>query len=198
MLLKLKMSLDKKIKYIDSEMSDYKLVKLTYDLYAKANCIMKYYGYNDDKFEADEIMYGVYLGNIDSVFDYKKLKELGITHIVSIINGFIPPYPNDFNYLVINALDNINTNLKQTFKDANEFIDEAFYSNGKILIHCQAGRSRSVTVLAAYMIRTFGITVNNCLQIIKNKRDIIEPNIYFLVQLNEYYDSVYPDYTYNV
>jgi hypothetical protein len=192
------MSNEKIIKYVNSETTDYSVVKLTYNLYTKANCLLKYYSDNDNKFEADEILNGVYLGSINSVFDSKKLKELGITHIISIINGFIPPFPNDFNYLVIDAIDNINTNLTNTFNDSNNFIDDVFNSNGKVLIHCQAGRSRSVTILTAYMIRTFGIHPDVCLKIIKNKRSIIEPNVFFLIQLNEYYNLIYPDYTFNV
>lgn len=189
---------EKIIKYVNSETTDYSLVKLTYNLYAKANCLIKYYSHNDNKFEADEILNGIYLGSINSVFDHKKLKELGITHIISIINGFVPPFPDDFNYLVIDAIDNINTNLTNTFDDSNDFIDDVFNSNGKILIHCQAGRSRSVTILTAYMIRTFGLHPDICLNIIKNKRSIIDPNVYFLIQLNDYYNLIYPNYTFNV
>ena len=65
-----------------------------------ANCLMKYYGYNTNVFEANEILNGIYLGNINSVYDIERLKSIGITHIISVIGGFVPPYPVDFNYLV--------------------------------------------------------------------------------------------------
>jgi hypothetical protein len=188
------MSLDTKTKHIECNSTDYTVVKYTYDLFAKLNCLVKYYSNNENIFEANEVMYGIYLGDINSVYDIKKLKEIGVTNIISVISGFIPPYPNDFNYLVINALDNTNTSLLTHFEETNCFIDDAFINNGKVLIHCQYGRSRSATILSAYIIKSFGMDVKNSLDIIKSKRDIIQPNQYFIEQLKEYYSSLYPHY----
>lgn len=183
--------MSKIVKYIDAKTTDYTVVQYTFDIYTKANCLMKYYGYNRNVFEANEILSGIYLGNINSVYDFDKLKSLGITHIISVIEGFIPPYPDDFNYLVINALDTQNTNLIDSFEVSNDFIDDAVMDNSKILIHCQAGRSRSVTILAAYMIKTFGMEVELVLNLIRNKRSIIEPNKYFVSQLEKYYNELF-------
>ena len=133
----------------------------------------------------------MYLGSINSVYDIDRLKELGITHIISVIAGFTPPYTEDFNYLVLNAMDTTNTDLSKHFDYTNSFIDEAFNSGSKILIHCMAGRSRSATILAAYIIHKFGIDYENTIRSIKSKRCIVEPNSYFVEQLNEYYKNLY-------
>lgn len=178
-------------RYINIDSTDYSIVHYTFDIYTKANCLLKYYSPNKDIFEANEITDYLYLGNINSVYDFNKLKSLGITHIISVIEGFIPPYPNDFNYLVINALDTLNTNLFDSFETSNDFIDDAVMNNSKVLIHCQAGRSRSVTILSAYMIKTFGFDVDTTLNLIKNKRPIIEPNQYFISQLKRYYNDMF-------
>jgi protein-tyrosine phosphatase len=178
-------------RYIDTNSTDYSIVHYTFDIYTKANCLIKYYSPNKDIFEANEIITGVYLGNINSVYDIEKLKSLGITHIISVIEGFIPPYPDDFNYLVINALDTQNTDLFDTFDVSGDFIDDAIMDDSKILIHCQAGRSRSATILAAYIIKTFGIEVGLVISLIKNKRSIIEPNKYFVSQLENYYAELF-------
>jgi len=146
------------------------------------------------KFEANEIIKDIYLGNIDSCYDHNELKKIGITHIISVIEGFNPPYPEDFNYFVINALDTLNTELKDCFKISNKFIDDALNNNGKVLIHCMAGRSRSVTILGAYIIKNFGTDVKNAIGSIKSKRDIIEPNENFINQLEEYYKNLYSEY----
>ena len=54
-----------------------------------------------------------------------------------------------------------------------------------------AGRSRSVTILAAYLIKTYALDVKNTLASIKSKREIIEPNENFVNQLKEYYKKLY-------
>ena len=184
----------KNIEYINIESTDYSLVYYAFDLYTKCNCLYKYYSNNENNFEANEIIYGLYIGNLNSVYDINGLKNEGITEIISVIAGFEPPYPNDFNYLIINALDNENTNLMKSFEKTNEFIQKAFYENKKVLIHCQAGRSRSATILAAYLIKTFGMNSKTVLEIIKSKRSIIQPNKYFSKQLEEYYNYLIPKY----
>jgi protein-tyrosine phosphatase len=146
------------------------------------------------KFEANEIIKGIYLGNIDSCYDYDELKKLKITHIISVIEGFEPPYPDKFNYFIINALDTLNTELKDCFELTNKFIEDALDNDGKVLIHCMAGRSRSVTILGAYLIKTFGTDVKNALGSIKARRQIIEPNQNFINQLDSYYKELYKEY----
>lgn len=186
------------IENIDCNSSDYLIIKYSYNMFAKANCFFKYYTDRNDLFEANEIIDGLYLGDINSVYDIKTLKKLGITDIISVISGFDPPYPNEYNYLVINALDNNNTNLLEHFDKINNFIYNAFYNNGKVLVHCQYGRSRSVTIIIAYIIKTFGIDVDTCLKIVKNKRNIIKPNDNFLNQLNLYYNILYENKLNNI
>lgn len=179
------------IKFDDSTTTDYNVVYYANNVYVKTNCILRQYMNTDGIFEADNIVDSIYLGNINSVYDIKKLKELGITHIVSVIAGFIPPYPEDFNYLVINALDTVNTELFENFNTANEFISEALDNDGKVLIHCMAGRSRSATIVSAYIIKTFGMDAKNTVNSVKSKREIVQPNDAFVKQLEKYYNLLY-------
>jgi len=154
------------------------------------NCTLKYF-INYNTFEANEIIDNIYLGNINSVYDKKKLKEIGITDIISVIEGFDPPYVNDFNYLVINAIDTETTNLSNCFNVSNEFINNVIENDRKILIHCTFGKSRSVTILAGYIISRFGMNPENALKAIKSKRNIINPNKFFVEQLDKYYNDLY-------
>jgi len=179
------------IKVEDVKTSDYNLIYYMNDIYTKLNCIIRSYSNNNNIFEANEIIDGTYIGNINSVYDFNKLKELGITHVISVLAGFNPPFPEDFKYLVLNALDTQNTDMSKNFKSANDFIDDAIENNGKVLIHCMAGRSRSVTILSAYIINRYGFPVEKTLDFIKNKRNIIEPNVGFKNQLIKYYDELY-------
>jgi protein-tyrosine phosphatase len=160
-----------------------------YPYYIFNNLYSKCLNMFENKFEGSEMINGLYVGSIDSTYDIKTLKSKGITHIISVLPGFTPPYPDDFKYMVINAMDDENTNLDMIFEDSNNFIDDAFANKGNILIHCMMGRSRSVTIAAAYLIHTFGMNVDEVLSIMKNKRNIIQPNKYFEKQLRKYYKS---------
>ena len=176
--------------YKDVNMSDNYFIY--YSFYAYNKFISKYFQNMKNNFEADEIMPGIFLGSINSSYDLDVLKSKGITHIISAILGYDPAFPEDFKYLIVNALDNENNNISDVFESCNNFINDGlFENNGKILIHCMAGRSRSATILAAYIIETYGMDVDNVLNLIRNKRKIIEPNSSFLRQLNSYYKNKY-------
>lgn len=176
--------------YKDVNMSDNSLIY--YSFYAYNKIVSKYFQNTTNNFEADEIMPGIFLGSINSSYDLNVLKSKGITHIISAILGYDPAFPEDFKYLIVNALDSENNNISDVFESCNDFINDAlFENNGKVLIHCMAGRSRSATILAAYIIETYGMDVDNVLSLLRNKRKIVEPNSSFLKQLNGYYTNKY-------
>lgn len=177
------------IKSYDVKTTDYNIIYYSSCAINKVKSLISYA--SNRVFEANKIIEGVYLGGIDSVYDKDELKKLGIKSIISVIAGFEPPYPEDFNYVVLNALDTVNTDLKDFFSMTNDFIDDSLDNDEKVLIHCMAGRSRSVTILAAYIIKITGMDVETTLDTIKAKRNIIEPNEYFVKQLEEYRKELY-------
>jgi hypothetical protein len=179
------------VEYINPELYDPFFTYYFYDLYVKGNCLLRYLNYNEGIFEANEIINGLYLGNINSAYDIDTLKKLGITSIISVLAGFNPPYVNEFNYLVINALDNDTTDLINQFESTNTFIDDVFEKNEKILVHCHYGKSRSVAIIAAYLIKTFGISIPTSLDLIKSKRGCIDPKTHYIKQLNKYFNKLY-------
>jgi protein-tyrosine phosphatase len=55
-----------------------------------------------------------------------------------------------------------------------------------VLVHCQAGVSRSVTIVAAYLMKENRIDYVSSLDLIRSKRPQICPNKGFLKQLKQY------------
>ena len=182
--------------YKNVETKNLDLTYYPYYIFNSLYSYTKYLNIFENKFEASEIINGLYIGSIDSVYDIKTLKMLGITHVISILPGFIPPYPDDFKYMVINAMDDENTDLSSIFDDTNKFIDEAFENVGNVLVHCMMGKSRSATIVASYLINTFGMNVDEVLKLLKNKREIIQPNKYFEQQLRKYKKMLLNDENY--
>lgn len=69
-------------------------------------------------------------------------------------------------------------NDSRLFDDAVNFIDDIVSTGGKILVHCHAGRSRSVCILARYFMIKEKITSHQALQRIERKRPIyLSPGI---------------------
>jgi dual specificity phosphatase 12 len=66
---------------------------------------------------------------------------------------------------------------------SHSFIDDAIASGGSVLIHCQAGVSRSVTVAASYLMKQQKISCEAALEMIRLKRPSAKPIRYFVEQL---------------
>lgn len=61
-------------------------------------------------------------------------------------------------------------NLTREFNEIFSMIDDARIAQEPILIHCKAGRHRSVAILAAYLIDRLGLTARQALDYIRTKR----------------------------
>lgn len=131
------------------------------------------------------------VGSIVSAADRDFLKTRGITHIVSVtqFGTAVQWFPDDFEYLVLDVQDTVLDELGSHLSKCVDFIDRAIAAGGKVLVHCNQGRSRSVTVAAAYLTVGLQCPVDEALALIKSKRPIAEPNAGFLRQLHQWHDE---------
>lgn len=75
---------------------------------------------------------------------------------------------------------------KPMIEIAYHFIDHVINSKHKVLIHCMAGVSRSVSILIYYMMKKYHLAFADALQFIQSKRKIANPNDSFKLQLKVY------------
>ncbi|PVV04312.1 hypothetical protein BB560_001184, partial [Smittium megazygosporum] len=133
----------------------------------------------------DKIEEGVYLGNDNAEKDLQTLLDANIKIIISVLTDFEPSH-KQFKYTIIPALDLPTTNLIQYFDQTNKIISESIKNKENILIHCAAGQSRSVTILAAFLMKSRGLSRVDALNFIRASRPQIKPNDGFIAQLDLY------------
>jgi len=63
------------------------------------------------------------------------------------------------------------------------FLDSIKQANGKVLVHCRAGISRSATICMAYLMATKRLKMEEAYEYVKSRRRIISPNFNFMGQL---------------
>lgn len=68
--------------------------------------------------------------------------------------------------------------------------DHVKQSGGKVLVHCEAGISRSPTICMAYIMRTERLQLEEAFDIIKKRRPFISPNFSFMGQLLQFESEV--------
>jgi len=133
----------------------------------------------------------LYLGSIGAAKNLEWLKSNGISHILCVAGGINRYYPKQFEYKVIEINDAPNEDISVYFNECSDFIDNALKNkNGKVLVHCFAGMSRSVTVVSAYLMLKQQIFAVPALKFVKNKRSVANPNAGFIVQLIKYQNVI--------
>jgi len=128
----------------------------------------------------------LFLGN-ERDADTDSLDQLDITYVLSIDSRQLTTSCQKLGvvYKRLNAADSYQQNLKQHFEEAFEFIDEGRRKGCNVLVHCQAGISRSATITIAYLMRHLLMSLVDAYKLVKSKRPIISPNLNFMGQLLE-------------
>ncbi|XP_063129962.1 serine/threonine/tyrosine-interacting protein isoform X3 [Rattus norvegicus] len=123
------------------------------------------------------------------------LQKHGITHIICIrqnieANFIKPNFQQLFRYLVLDIADNPVENIIRFFPMTKEFIDGSLQNGGKVLVHGNAGISRSAAFVIAYIMETFGMKYRDAFAYVQERRFCINPNAGFVHQLQEY-EAIY-------
>ena len=138
----------------------------------------------------DWILNDVAVGNIRAGSNLNELRSNGISVIICAIP--ILPYSmlvykeNGFSVFHIPIDDAVDVNIERWFDDVSDFIMAHRLMHNKVLIHCHAGMSRSVTLTCAFLMHLCKWNDLQALHWIRNKRPCISVNMGFLRQLSNY------------
>ena len=139
--------------------------------------------YVDDAFEANSIIEHLWLGGISSVCNRESLHERNIDLIITAVYGSSANFPYDFKYSRANLKDIENEDILPEIERLIPEIHKVLSENKGVLVSCIKGRSRSCTIVAAYLMKYKGMTSDQALEFIKSKRSQIDPNPEYLKTL---------------
>lgn len=133
--------------------------------------------------EPSEVVPDVFLGSIGAAHNREVLQRLNITHVLTVAGGFEPKFPSEFTYECVDVKDVPEERLCVHFDRCLKFIAKCLLDGGRVLVHCFAGKSRSATICAAYVMATEGWTLEQALKAIGDARPAAAPNHGFMTQL---------------
>lgn len=138
----------------------------------------------------------VYLGNYYDASDEVKMRDLRITHIVDATGANLAQKNAEklnIAYLPVHVWDMEGVDIFQHYETVLQFILAAKEaSEGKILIHCRAGISRSATFVLAYLMYCGNCpSLKAALELVVPERPYVLPNKSFRAQLLDYEESLF-------
>lgn len=68
--------------------------------------------------------------------------------------------------------------------------DEVKREGGKVLVHCEAGISRSPTICMAYLMKTQRLRLEEAFDAVRQRRAVVSPNFSFMGQLLQFENEV--------
>ncbi|KAI4336383.1 hypothetical protein L6164_014916 [Bauhinia variegata] len=108
------------------------------------------------------------------------LQHLGITHILCLCANEIgqsdSQFPDLFEYKNFSVCDEEDTNIDTIFEEACDFIDYVEQRGQRVLVHCFEGRSRSATVVLAYLMLKKNFTLLKAWNALKRVHRRAQPN----------------------
>lgn len=146
----------------------------------------------------------LYIGGLYALYQTDLIRAAGITHVLSVID-YDPLLQDKFahlKHLHIRADDHPNENLLEHLPEAVKYIDQALKEVGKIeqiekdtregniddaggvFVHCAMGKSRSATLVVAYLMWKYGLDAGTALDQLCEGRPVCDPNPGFKEQLS--------------
>lgn len=135
---------------------------------------------------ATEIFPHVYLGSEWNASNLEELQSNGVGYILNVTKEIDNFYPGTFDYLNIRVYDDEKTELLRHWDRTFRYITQVKEKDSKVLVHCKMGISRSASVVIAYAMKAFNMSLDDALALVKKKRTCIKPNQAFCSQLKTY------------
>ncbi|SCZ88871.1 BZ3500_MvSof-1268-A1-R1_Chr2-1g04697 [Microbotryum saponariae] len=129
-----------------------------------------------------QVMSNLWIGDYIASQDANLLEKHKIKLVVAAMRQTYEPLPGTTLHRVP-IDDTASANIIEHFVPVSRAIASARLKSHAVLVHCQAGVSRSSALVAAYLMKEMDLTVEQALARVRKARLQIEPSDFFMLQL---------------
>lgn len=136
-----------------------------------------------------EVLPSLYLCGACAIVRPETLEKLEVKFVVNATVE-LPDTPLPDNdkpeYMRVALKDTRESNLIDYFDEVADKIEEIRQKDGKSLVHCVAGVSRSVSLVIAYLMKYSEMSLKEAFHHVRSVRPQVRPNLGFFKQLIDY------------
>ncbi|XP_004531137.1 dual specificity protein phosphatase MPK-4 [Ceratitis capitata] len=151
--------------------------------------ILKREDFDGGPVSLDEIVCGLYLGNLTAATHMMTLKIYRITHILTLDSVPLPQHITEASFLTtkyVQISDMKKEDILHHLDSCTEFIESALAQEGNVLVHCYYGVSRSSAAVIAFIMKSRHLDYQAAFEMVRKRRRFVQPNIGFVYQLKLY------------
>ena len=131
------------------------------------------------------------LGSLPQASDKEWISQNGVTHVLAVTqfpSSAVEMYPDLCRYKSVVIRDLPGEDIQPHLHKAADFIRDALtnQAHAHVLVHCNQGRSRSATLLAAYYVKHHGLSAGDAVEHMRKCGRPVHPNKGFQRQLEEF------------
>ncbi|KAM0794865.1 hypothetical protein BDR22DRAFT_977424 [Usnea florida] len=136
-----------------------------------------------------EILPQLYLGDLRAAENTEELSRKDISFVLTMKEGRLTPDTRDayrkarISHVQISKSDLETEDLLTVFEPVCDMIEGRLAKKKGVLVHCLLGKSRSVTVVMAFIMRQMNVSFQEAKVLVQSKRAIASPNNAFRGQL---------------
>ena len=135
--------------------------------------------------EVHQVIPGLFIGCQDAATNFQELTRNKISCILNVAVGVMPTKIENIEHKSMPLYDEPGFNIREHFEEGIDFLREQL-QNGSVLVHCNAGISRSTTIILAFLMKEKKMGLNEALELVRIARPIAKPNPGFMKQLRTY------------
>mmetsp|Transcript_17472 Transcript_17472/g.24248 ORF Transcript_17472/g.24248 Transcript_17472/m.24248 type:complete len:253 (+) Transcript_17472:32-790(+) len=128
----------------------------------------------------------LFLSSVLSAQNRLLLKKHNIKTVITLSVAAHNYYPDEFTYHHLPIIDNSSAPINKYFEQAFDLIEQSLTNGQAVLVHCEAGLSRSPTIVLSYLMKKQKVNLRKAFYYLKNRRPIVEPNFGFINKLFQY------------
>ncbi|XP_014872354.1 dual specificity protein phosphatase 19-like [Poecilia latipinna] len=126
------------------------------------------------------------LASQDAAHDIDTMQRFKVSHVLNVAYGVTNLFPDQVVYKTLQILDLPETDLSSHLEECGSFIDQAKEQGGVVMVHCNAGVSRSSSIVIGYLMLREGLSFDDAYNLVKLARPSVRPNPGFYQQLQNY------------